>query len=342
MKYQDYYETLSVARDASAEDIKKAFRKLAMKWHPDRHLDAASKVSAEEQFKRISEAYEVLSDAEKREKYDRFGHGFQQGQEFQPPPGARTMSPEEFEELFQGRGFSDFFASLFGEELRREARGRTRHQRFRLRGADVRAELPLTIGDVIRGGTRSFTLSARVACIDCGGVGRLGAHVCPRCGGLGHVNRDRTVELKIPENARDGTSLRLQGLGEPGDSGAEPGDLYLTVRLESDATYKRSGADVEALVPISLHEWLDGAAVEVEILDGVVKVKVPARSPFGARLRLRGRGLTREDGSRGDFLVVPVLALPEQADPSLLVQLRNAAESGTTTVHGGARRRAGR
>jgi curved DNA-binding protein len=361
MKYEDYYEILGVARDASPEEIKKAYRKLALQWHPDRHRE--DKAAAEAQFKRVSEAYEVLSDPDKRKKYDRFGRDYKQGQEFEPPGGGagggRRMSAEEFEELFGGRGFSDFFGSLFGDELRQEARGRSRHRRFRQRGADVQAELELPIGDAIRGGTRRFTLSGSATCVDCGGVGRIGEHVCPRCGGVGSVRRDRNVELKIPERARDGSTLRLAGLGEPGESGesgetresrgtrephehdrkgAEPGDLYLTIRLVSDAAYKRSGAELEAVVPVSLREWLDGAKVDVATLDGVAAVKIPARFRFATRLRLRGLGLMRDDGRRGDLTVVPVVALPERADGELEEALRKAADAGGGAVAGGARR----
>lgn len=350
MRYEDYYEILGVARDASPEEIKKAYRKLALKWHPDRHKE--DKAAAEEQFKRASEAYEVLSDPDKRRKYDRFGRDYKQGQEFEPPPGAEgggaRMSAEEFESLFGGRGFSDFFGSLFGDELRREARGRSRHRRFRQRGADVQAELELPIGDAIRGGSRRFTLSGRATCVDCGGVGQIGEHVCPRCGGVGSVRRDRAVDLKIPERARDGSTLRLAGLGEPGDAGdegarkgAEPGDLYLTIRLVSDANYRRSGADVEASVPVSLREWLDGAKVDVVTLDGVASVKIPARFRFMTRLRLRGLGLQNEEGGRGDFTVAPVVALPEQPDGELLETLRKAADAGGAAAAGGARREGG-
>src|SRR5262245_39620827 len=346
MKYEDYYEILGVSRDASPEEIKRAYRKLALQWHPDRHRE--EKAAAEAQFKRVSEAYEVLSDPDKRKKYDRFGRDLKQGQEFEPPGGSAggsgSMSAEEFEELFGGRGFSDFFGSLFGDELRQEARGRSRHRRFRQRGADVQAELELPIGDAIRGGTRRFTLSGRATCVDCGGVGQIGEHVCPRCGGVGSVRRDQTVELKIPERARDGSTLRLAGLGEPGEpheddkKGGEPGDLYLTIRLVSDAAYKRSGAELEAIVPVSLREWLDGAKVDVATLDGVAAVKIPARFRFATRLRLRGLGLVRDDGSRGDLTVVPVVALPERADGELEEALRKAAGAAGGAVEGGARR----
>lgn len=342
MKFQDYYETLGVARDATPDVIKKAFRKLALQWHPDRHKEEKAKAKAEEEFKKVSEAYEVLSDPEKRKKYDRFGKDLKEGQDFRPPPGARTMSPEEFEGLFGGgRGFSDFFASMFGDELREGARTRRSHRRFQRRGADVRAELPLPIGEAIRGGTRSFTLGADVVCSDCGGVGTIGERVCPRCGGVGHLHQNRTVELKIPERARDGMTLRLGGLGEAGENGAEAGDLYVTIRLESDGAYKRSGADVEALVPVSLAEWLDGATVEVATLDGTAAVKVPARFPFATRLRLRGHGLPGDDGGRGDFTVVPIVTPPESADGAQLEALRRVAAS-AGPVQGGARKRGGR
>ncbi len=343
MKYQDYYEILGVKRDAAPDELKKAFRRLALQWHPDRHLE--NKAAAEEKFKRVSEAYEVLSDPVKRAKYDRFGHDFQQGQEFAPPPGSATMSAEEYEKLFGGGGFSDFFGSLFGEEMRSGSRGRTRHPRFRHRGADVRAELPLSISDALRGGTRGFTLSGSATCVDCGGTGRLEEHICPRCGGMGQLRRDRTVELKIPDRAREGATLRLAGLGEPGAEGGEPGDLYLTVRLESDATYRRSGDDVEAAVPIALREWLDGGSMQVVTPGGVATVKVPPRFRFATRLRLRGLGLVREDGSRGDFWALPVVALPDSSDAELLASLRKAADhaasAAATVAEGGARQRSG-
>jgi DnaJ-class molecular chaperone len=337
MKYRDYYEILGVAREAAPDAIKKAYRKLALQWHPDRHKDAKSKAKAEEQFKLASEAYEVLSDPDRRAQYDRFGHGFEHGQEFEPPPGARAMSPEEFEELFGGRGFSDFFAAMFGDDLRRGARGRARRRRLRARGADVRAELELRVTDAIRGGGRGFALAGSATCAACGGVGRQDEHVCPRCGGVGQTRVDRTVELRIPERVRDGTTLRLAGLGEAGEGGAEPGDLLLTIRLASDSTYRIVGEDVDAFVPISLREWVDGATVDVETLDGVASVKIAPRPAFATRLRLRGHGLVREDGTRGDFFVVPTLALPEDADAQALQRLREAAP--LAPVAGGARRR---
>ena len=252
MEFQDYYEVLGVPREASPDEIKRAYRRLALKWHPDRHKEAG-RAEAEARFKRVSEAYEVLSDEQKRKRYDRFGANWQHGQEFTPPPGQRTMTREEFERAFGGAsGFSDFFHGMFGDQLRRDFEGESRqHARYRYRGADVRAELRLSVGDAIRGGRSTFQVPASVACFRCGGVGLVGDHVCPSCTGLGLVHETKTVELKLPAKIRDGLVLRLRGLGQPAEGGGEPGDLQLTIRLESDDVYRVRAADVEADVSIA-------------------------------------------------------------------------------------------
>jgi curved DNA-binding protein len=315
VKFQDYYEALGVARDAKPEEIKSAYRKLALQWHPDRHKEGKRK-EAEERFKRISEAYEVLSDPEKRARYDRFGEHWKQGEEFTPPAGARTMSPEEFERAFGGQGaFSDFFASLFGDDLRRDFGERAgRHARFRHRGADVRAELALSATQAIERGKSSFTIPAASACPRCGGVGFVTAgkgreHVCPTCGGVGQVHTDKSVELSIPENARDGLVLRLKGLGEPGDGGP-PGDLYLTLRIRSDSTYRVDEDDLEAELHVTPWDAYLGTKAEVRTPHGVATVTIPPETPAGTRLRLRGQGLATADGRRGDLHAVVRLVLP--------------------------------
>jgi curved DNA-binding protein CbpA len=237
VKFQDYYEALGVKRDASADEIKKAYRKLAMKWHPDRHPEK-DRPAAEAQFKRISEAYEVLSDPDKRTKYDKFGEHWQHGQDFTPPPGEKGMSREEFEQAFGGAGgFSDFFSNLFGEDMRRKTGGSRRHARFHQRGADVHAELHLPASQAVHRGKSSLQIPADAPCARCGGVGFVDDHVCVTCAGVGHVRVEKSIELTIPEGVRDGLVLRLKGLGEPGD-GAAAGDLILTLRLESDANYR--------------------------------------------------------------------------------------------------------
>ncbi len=340
MQFQDYYEILGVKRDASPEEIKKAYRKLALQWHPDRHKGAAKK-DAEARFKRISEANEVLSDPEKRKRYDRLGANWQQGQEFTPPQGQRTMSREEFERMFGGAGgggFSDFFAQMFGEDFGRTFRGsgRARHARFAQRGADVRAELELGVRDLARGGKHSFRISTSTPCPRCGGVGFVGEHVCPTCLGVGSVSGERTVELAIPADARDGLVLRLRGLGEPGENGAESGDLLLTLRVGSDGTFSVEGPDVEADLPIAPWEALAGAEVEVETPRARAKVKVPSGTRAGAKLRLRGQGLPDGAGGRGDLLLVVRLVLPADLTPRQKELLREAGES-APPVAGGVR-----
>ena len=335
MKFQDYYKTLGVAREASDDEIKKAYRKLALKWHPDR-ASGAEQDQAEAKFKHISEAYEVLSDKEKRAKYDRFGQNWQHGQEFEPDPRQRTMSREEFESMFGGSsGFSDFFAEMFGGDFRG---GGARHARYRYRGADVRAELGLAISDALAGGKRSFEIPGRAGCPSCGGTGFLQEHVCPYCGGVGQVRKRQTVELRIPEKVRDGMKLRLKGLGEAGEGGGEAGDLHLTLRLENDETYRIDGNDLEVRGRVMPWEAQEGAKLDVRTAVGVVTVTVPPGSRTGKRLRLRGQGFADAKGQRGDCLVRLEIDLPERLDErqeELLRQLGRSTESEAEAGSGG-------
>jgi curved DNA-binding protein len=305
VKFQDYYEVLGVPRTASADEIRKAYRKLALKWHPDRHKGKAQ-AEAEATFKQISEAYEVLADAETRKKYDRFGQQWKHGQEFEPPPGSaggRRMSPEEFASMFGGQasGFSDFFTSMFGENFQRAAGGgsQARHRRFRHRGADLRAELELTVGQALTGGKSSFELPVTAACERCGGVGFLGEHVCPVCVGVGSVHKRRAVDLS--------------------------------------SIYRRTGDDVEADVPIAPWEALAGAKVDVRAPDGIVTLTVPPGTKAGQRLRLRGRGLDDGRGGRGNFHAVIRLALPDALNERQAALIREIASAGPSSVVGGAR-----
>ncbi len=337
MKFQDYYEILGVARDADADAIRKAYRKLAMKWHPDRH-QADAKDEAEAKFKSITEAYEVLSDPEKRKKYDRFGENWEHGQEFRPPPGGRTMSPEEFAEIFGESGFSDFFTSIFGDDVRRGFKDSgARHTRFRYRGADVRAELNLPMSRAVQGGKNSFEVPASTPCSRCGGVGFVDHHVCPTCAGVGVTRTRKAIDLTLPKSLRDGMSLRLRGLGEPGVDGGETGDLLLTLRLESDDNYRVNGADIEGEVPVAPWELIDGAKVDVRTPDGVLVVTVPPNTRAGAKLRLKGRGLDDGHGGRGDFIVRVRCSLPDRLTDAQKELLRKLAAEGPNLVSGGAR-----
>jgi DnaJ-class molecular chaperone len=312
VKFQDYYEVLGVARTASADEIKKAYRKLALKWHPDRHPEA-DRAGVEETFKRISEANEVLSDPEKRERFDRFGADWEHGQEFTAPPGQQTTSREEFEQAFGGPGgFSEFFSQMFGDQFRGDFRGTAgRHARYRHRGADVRAELRLRLADVVARDKSTFEVPTTASCGRCGGVGFVGEHVCPTCVGVGKVHAKKVVELAIPEDVRDGAVLRLRGLGESGDQGGAPGDLYLTLRLESDDKYRLRGDDVEADVSVAPWDALTGTTVEVRTPRAVAAAKIPPNTRAGSRLRLRGQGMSDGRGGYGDFHLVVRLVLPD-------------------------------
>lgn len=347
VKFKDYYETLGVGRDASAEAVKKAYRKLALVWHPDRH-PPEKREEAEERFKAISEAYEVISDPEKRGRYDKFGQNWEHGADF--PTGGQgggegvRMSREEFERRFGASGFSEFFETQFGDQFARSAGGGV-HRRFRVRGADVYAEMVVSVSDAIKGGKQRFTIEGRKACDRCAGVGFVGEHVCARCVGVGNVPETRTVDLALPSDPYDGKIVRLKGLGAPGAEGAEAGDLHLTLRLRSDDVYRLIGDDVEADVRIAPWEAIQGVKVNVRSPRALVAITVPPMARAGMRLRVRGKGLARPGvtgvgkggGKPGDFYAVVRLALPDELNERQMELLREVGDAGPSTVVGGAR-----
>jgi len=336
VEFRDYYQTLGVAREADADAIKKAYRRLALQHHPDRAPEG-QREAAEAKFKEVSEAYEVLSDPEKRARYDRFGRADFAAGAAPPPGGAQRMSEKEFEDLFGGEGgFSDFFRTYFGDQVRRDFAGRgARHARFRHRGSDVRAELALDVSDALAGGRREFEVPARAACPRCGGVGFVGERVCPTCGGVGAVHERKRVDLQLPAKLRDGLVLRLAGLGDPGEGDAPPGDLHLTLRLRSDERWSVDGADLEGDLEVTPWDALAGTQVDVRTAVGTATVRVPAGTPAGKRLRLRGQGLDDGQGGRGDVLLAVRLVLPaglsERARELILEAGRAARPSGGRT-----------
>jgi curved DNA-binding protein len=274
VKFRDYYEVLGVPRTATAEEIKRVYRQLARKHHPDLQ-PAAERASAAERFKEINEAYEVLSDPDKRSKYDALGANWKSGMDFNPPPGAGGAS--EWEDL---EGFSDFFASLFGRPTGRAGRGGVR---ITIPGSDIEAELPVTLDEVLRGGRRRIQLPG-----------------------------NRSLDVEIPLGVREGTMLRLAGQGERGVNGGPPGDLYLHLRLVEHPRYRVAGDDLEMDLPLWPWQAVLGAEVRIETPDGPVTLKVPAGTQSGRRLRLRGRGLPRGDGRRGDLHAVVQVVVPER------------------------------
>ena len=350
MKFQDYYQTLGVARTATDDEIKRAYRKLAKEWHPDRH-PPNKRADVETRFKAIAEAYDVLSDPEKRKRYDQLGEHWRHGQDFQPPPGGgfRTVSPEEFARMFGGGarggggggGFSDFFSQMFGDLFQGAGRtagdGRGARAAHASRGADAEAELELAVGDAMRGGKRHFELEVTTDCEACDGEGRVGRRVCPVCGGLGTVRSTRSVELAIPDDVHDGQRLRLRGLGERSEDDGTAGDLVLRIRLVADDVYRLRGGDVEADLAVAPWEALDGARVDVPVRKGTASVKVPAGVQAGERLRLRGQGLAHADGTRGDLLLVIRYALPGELSERQRELLRELGRD-AGRVSGGVRR----
>jgi DnaJ-class molecular chaperone len=308
VKFRDYYEVLGVPRTATDEDIRKAYRKRARKHHPD--VNPGDK-SAQEKFKEINEAYQALSDPEKRRKYDELGPDWQAGSDFTPPPGregAGRAGSRDFSDIFgngggQG-GFSDFFESMFG----RRAGGAGAVSRSK--GATVEAEIGLTLEEAHHGVTRGITFQADKPCSDCGGTGAKDGKPCPTCRGAGVVRRSKSLDVTIPAGIRNGSVIRLAGQGEPGINGGPPGDLLLHVRIEPHPLFHVVDDDLELELPAAPWEAALGASVLVPTLDGSVELTIPAGTQGGRRLRLRGQGLNRRSGGRTDLYVRIRIVIP--------------------------------
>jgi curved DNA-binding protein len=317
VKFQDYYELLGVERSATEKEIKSAYRKLARKWHPDLH-PAAEKKKAEEQFKRINEAYEVLKDPEKRSRYDRLGSRWKDGQDFQAPPdmdGVRFYSSggfggSGFEGNFEG-GFSDFFNMFFsGQTQAAGTRGGRSTQRRATRGEDLESEIDLTIEEAFKGVTRSLRVGGSAVCPGCGGSGRRDQGFCQQCGGTGTIPNDKTLDVKIPAGVREGSRIRLKGQGGSGLGGGPKGDLFLKVKLRPHPHFKLKENDVEVELAIRPDQAALGDRIPVKTLDGQVNVKVPPNSHNGNRLRLKGKGFIDKNNNRGDQYVRLIIDLP--------------------------------
>jgi curved DNA-binding protein len=284
--FQDYYETLGVPRDASAEEIRRAYRRLARKNHPDVNKEPG----AEDRFKQISEAYEVLRDEDKRARYDRLGANWRVGEDisgasgFEAPPGTNGGFGDVRVDFGDGN-FSDFFEELFGRRARRgPAAGwaDTSANGFAIRGADQEAVLELTLEEAASGGKRRISLGD---------------------------GRDLTVE--IPAGVRDGQRIRLSGQGGEGAGASNAGDLYLRVRLKPHRRFRVRGRDLHVDLPVAPWEAALGAEVPVSTLTGSARVRVPAGSSTGRRLRLRGEGLPDGKGSAGDLYASVAVHVPK-------------------------------
>jgi curved DNA-binding protein len=339
VKFQDYYKTLGLDKKATEKDIKKAYRKLARDSHPDLQ-PKEKKEEAEQKFKLINEAYEVLKDPEKREKYDRLGANWQQGDDFaayqqyqqqrrRPEAGGGQGNFGGYEFNFggeQGGGsFSDFFETIFGGRGF-QGEERTRRARRPRRGMDVDAELDVSLDEIYFGKEKQLQFSLQDLCLQCGGTGQLGNNFCQVCGGSGHNSTAKNIKLKIPRDARDGKKIRLKGQGGEGEPGGERGDLYLKIKVMPHKEFTLNGDDLEKEVVV--HPWQAalGDKVPVTTMEGSVRVTVPARTHTGHRLRLRGKGMPKKDGSFGDLYINIILDIPRDIKPEEEELYRKIAE----------------
>ncbi len=316
LEYKDYYATLGVARDAGDEEIRKAFRRLARQYHPD---VAKDKRAAEERFKEINEAYEVLGDPEKRRRYDELGAELRGGWRSARGAGADSSGGFEFE--FGGTGFSDFFEQLFGR-----ASGRRRGRPFAgqpgmageeeeepaARGRDVQADILVTLDEVLHGAVRPVTVRTRVACQRCQGTGSSNGGVCPHCQGGGRVTKTESYRVKIPAGVREGQRLRLAGHGQAGAAAGHAGDLYLRVRLAQHPDFRVDEDHLRYNLELAPWEAALGVDVTVPALDGSVSIRIPPGTQSGQRFRLRGRGIPGDQG-RGDLLVEVSIQVPRES-----------------------------
>ncbi|NSW55610.1 MAG: molecular chaperone DnaJ [Armatimonadetes bacterium] len=315
----DFYELLGVRRDASPDEIKKAYRKLARKYHPD--VNPGDK-AAEEKYKQISQAFEVLNDPEKRRKYDQFGTAWQQAQQSGQWQGGDVR---DFVYTNFGAGtFEEIFGSIFGDFGRSSGRQRARVQPQPQRGANIAHELTLTFAEAVRGTQKELNLSIADVCPECGGVGgktqtcptcggtgqsarsgifgmagacphcqgtgEMVVSQCPKCRGGGEVLRERQIKVKVPPGVKTGSKIRLAGEGGRGINGGPNGDLILQIKVQEHPFFQRVGDDVEVEVPISFTEAALGAKISVPTVDGQVSLKIPPGTKSGQKFRLRGQG----------------------------------------------------
>jgi DnaJ-class molecular chaperone len=313
MDYKDYYKVLGVSKGASADDIKKAFRKLARKYHPD--VNPGDR-KAEEKFKEINEAYEVLSDPDKRRKYDTLGPNWQEQFGFQPGAGRRSYnyrgSPVDFD---TPTGFSDFFEALFGRSTPQGAGpgSRTNRNDFRRRAGDnIEQPVEVTLQEAYVGGTRTFNIQSTEVCPICRGTGEVGGKACANCGGQGMLARNKRIQVKIPAGVENGSRIRVAGEGQPGIGGGPRGDLFLVISVKPDAAYERKGDDLYLDIDVDLVTAMLGGEVPVPIPDGrKLVLTIPPETQNGRMFRLANKGMPRLHGDgNGNFFARVKVVLP--------------------------------
>ncbi len=336
MAKRDYYEVLGVGKSASADEIKRAYRRMAMKYHPDKNPDDKQ---AEAKFKECAEAYEVLSDSNKRQRYDQFGHEGLRGS------GMHDFSRMNVEDIFSMFGFDDFFSGIFGGRSRRSSR-----RAGPARGFDLETTVELTLNDIAKGTEKTIEFTRQDACAECSGSGcakgsspsrcsicggsgqvargggffqmvstcrqcvgsgQIITKPCKKCKGTGRVPKKRVVNVKIPLGVHEGQGIRVSGEGEPGRGGGPRGDLYCYVRIKPHEFLQRDGNDLIAIVPISFTQAALGTTIDVPSLNGTRGLKVSPGTQYGSIFRIKGQGLPDIRTHRtGDQLVQIIIETP--------------------------------
>jgi molecular chaperone DnaJ len=362
MAKDDYYSVLGVERDASADALKKSFRKLAKKYHPDRNPDDQK---AEKKFKDLNEAYEVLKDEQKRAAYDRFGHeAFEQAGARGGPGGGAGFSG----------GFASGFADIFDEMFGDVGDGRRGGGASGGQGSDLRFNMEITLEDAFQGAKKDIRVPSSVACGECHGTGGAGGaqpvtcttcqghgrvrsqsgfftveRACPQCGGrgemiqtpcgtcggAGRVHKEKQLSVSIPQGVEDGTRIRLTGEGESGLRGAPPGDLYIFLSLKSHRLFQRDGADIYCRVPIAMTTAVLGGAVEIPTIEGkLARVTIPEGTPTGHQFRLKNKGMSiLRSKARGDMFVQTLVETPVHLTDRQKELLEEFSKEGDAQTH---------
>ncbi|HET7094874.1 MAG TPA: J domain-containing protein [Thermomicrobiales bacterium] len=362
VQFKDYYQALGVPRTADEKAIRTAYRKLAREHHPDLNPGDSA---AEERFKEINEAYEVLSDADKRKLYDRFGEDWQRyreagftGDETMPPPGAAaggrtTFNPNDFGAWYSGQpgnagewtfstggegegaGFSDFFQTLFGQS-RAGAGTRARFAARPRRGEDLEVRVDVSFDEAFRGTARNLQLQAPETCPTCGGTGIVRGAECPTCDGTGVVVRTKTLEVKIPAGVATGSRVRIAGQGGVGENGGPNGDVYLLVTVAPDRRFEREGDDLRVEVDVPDAVAVLGGEALAPTPTGRVALTIPPETQSGKVFRLRGQGMPKlkgPKGARGDLLARVRIVIPtrvSERERQLYEELRALRPEGTS------------
>lgn len=322
---KDYYQVLGVPKNAEEKDIKSAYRRLARKHHPD--VNPGSKES-EAAFKEVSEAYQVLSDPEKRRQYDRFGHGFDEG-------GFTWHNPKTYGDSQQEGGFGDIFEQIFSNFGAGGSAGGGFFGGHRaVEPENITQEVTLTLEEVDKGATRTLTYQAADACSQCKGIGQVQMlnrqlAPCPSCNGRGTILSPRSVPVSVPAGVAEGVKLRIPGRGTTGSNG-RTGDLYVQVKIAAHPKFKRIGDDLETEIEVPFYTAALGGTVKVPTLRSTESVELPAGSQGGQRLRLKGKGLNRKNGEPSNLYARIKITVPREMNgetESLMKQLKRLLES---------------